>query len=56
MSSPEVALGWNEHHSKMLQDEKFSASFEAWHDMDRQLCMQFIDNPFIIDPACTTYS
>jgi len=23
--------------------------------MDKQLCMQFIDNPFIMDPTCTTY-
>ena len=54
--SPEVAVGWYEHHSKMLQDQKFSASFEAWQDMDKQLCMQFIDNPFIVDPMCLTYA
>jgi len=39
----------------MLQDQKFSASFEAWRDMDRQLCTQFINNPFILDPTCSTY-
>jgi len=40
----------------MLQDQKFSASFKAWCDMDKQLCMQFIDNPFVVDPTCTTYT
>ena len=40
----------------MLQDQKFLASFEAWHDMDRQLRTQFIDSRFIIDPTCTIYS
>jgi len=30
---------------------KFSDSFEAWHDMGRQLLTQFIENPFILDPA-----
>src|SRR5882724_3722534 len=56
ISLPEVAVGWYEHHSKMLQDQKFLASFEAWQDMDRQLHTQFIDNLFIVNPTCTTYS
>jgi len=56
IASPQVAVGWYEHHSKMLQDQKFSASFEAWHDMDRQLHIQFIDNPIVVDPMCTTYT
>jgi len=55
IASPEVAIRWYEHHSKMLQDQKFLASFEAWRDMDRQLHTQFIDNPFILDPTCSTY-
>ena len=56
ISSPEVVFGWHEHHAKMLQDQKFLASFEAWHNMDRQLCTQLIDNPFVVDPTCTTYT
>jgi len=40
----------------MLQDQKFLASFEAWHDMDRQPHVQFIENPFVVDPTCTTYT
>jgi len=55
VSCPEVAVGWYKHHSKMLQDQKFSTSFEAWHNMDKQLCTQFIDSPFIVDPTCSTY-
>jgi len=56
ITSLEVAVGWYEHHAKMLQDQKFLASFEAWHDMDRQLHTQFIDNLFIVDPTSTTYT
>jgi len=37
--SPQVAVAWYRNHSKMLQDQKFSASFEAWCNMDRQLHM-----------------
>jgi len=56
VSSPEVAVGWYKHHSRMLQDQSFSASFEAWHSMDKQLHLQFIDDPFVVDPTCMTYS
>jgi len=56
ISSLEVAVGWYEHHAKMLQDQNFSASFEAWCSMDRQLHTQFIEDPFVVDPICTTYS
>jgi len=56
VSSPEVAVGWYEHHSKMLQDQKNSASFKAWHNMDKQICTQLIDSPFVMDPTCSTYS
>ena len=56
ISSPEVTVSWHEHHSKMLQDQKISLSFDAWQDMDRQLHMQFVEDPFIIDPTCTMYS
>src|SRR5882724_7872382 len=41
---------------KMLQDQNFSVSFEAWCNMDRQLPTQFIEDLFIVDPTCTTYS
>ena len=54
--SPEVAIGWHEHHSKMLQDQHFSSPFDAWHDMDKQLHMQVVEDPIIIDPTCSTYS
>ena len=53
--TPEVAVGWYEHHSRMLWDECFSMAFDAWCDMDKQLHTQFIDNPFVVDPTCTTY-
>ena len=56
ISSPEVAVRWYENHSKMLQDQKFSASFEAWRDMDRQLHTQSVDSPFMVDPTSTTYT
>jgi len=51
----DVAVGWYEHHSQMLRDDKFTAYFDAWHDMDRQLRTQFITRPFIVDPYSTTY-
>src|SRR5882724_6776703 len=53
-ATPEVAVGWYEHHSRMLHDECFSTSFKAWHDMDKQLCTQFINCPFTIDPDSST--
>ena len=37
--TPEMVVGWYEHHSRMLRDEKFVGYyFDAWHDMDKQLC------------------
>jgi len=56
ISSPEVVVGWNKHHLKMLQDQKILTSFDTWRDMDRQLHSQFINNPFIVDPTCLTYT
>src|SRR5882724_11213261 len=50
-----VAVGWYEHHSCMLQDDKFMAYFDAWCDMDKQLHTQFISHPFLVDPNSTTY-
>src|SRR5882724_1297254 len=41
-------------HSRMLRDDKFTAYFDAWRDMDKQLRTQFISRPFIVDPS-TTY-
>jgi len=55
ISTPKVAVGWYEHHSRMLRDERFSSSFKAWHDMDRQLCTQFMNCPFTVDPDSSTY-
>ena len=55
ISLPKVAVSWYEHHSRMLQDQKFLASFEVWCDMDKQLHMQFINKPFVVDSMCTTY-
>jgi len=48
-------VGWYEHHSRMLHNEHFSSSFDAWCDMDKQLCMQFINRPLIIDQTDLTY-
>ena len=30
VSTPDVAIGWYEHHSRMLRDDKFKAFFNAW--------------------------
>src|SRR5882724_3693445 len=49
IATPDVAVGWYEHHSRMLRDEKFNAFFDAWWDMDKQLHSQFITCPFQID-------
>jgi len=51
----DVTVSWYEHHSHMLRDKKFNAYFNAWCDMDKQLHMQFITCPFIVDPCSTTY-
>jgi len=55
IATPDVAVGWYEHHSRMLRDDKFNAFFDAWWDMDKQLCSQFITCPFQIDPYSATY-
>jgi len=31
----EVTVGWYEPHSRMLCDDCFSPSFDAWRDMDK---------------------
>jgi len=51
--TPDVAVGWYEHHSRMLRDDKFNTFFDR--DMDKQLHSQFITCPFQIDPYSTTY-
>src|SRR5882724_5721517 len=49
VATPDVAVSWYEHHSRMLRDEKFSGFyFEAWRDMDKQLRTQFITRHFAI--------
>jgi len=55
IATADVAVGWYEHHSRMLRDDKFLASFDAWQDMDKQLHTQFIARPFTIDPYSPTY-
>jgi len=55
ITTPEVVVGWYEHHSRMLHDKHFLSSFNAWHNMDKQLCMKFINRPFVIDPTDSTY-
>ena len=56
VAMPEVAVGWYEHHLQMLHDQKILASFEAWRSMDKQLCTQFIEDPFVVDPSCNMYT
>jgi len=34
----------------MLWDDKFTAYFDTWNDMDKQLHMQFITHHFTVDP------
>jgi len=56
IATADVAVGWYEHHSRMLRDEKFSGFyFDTWRDMDKQLRTQFITRPFAIDPYSATY-
>jgi len=55
IATTDVAVGWYEHHSRMLRDDKFTAYFDAWRDMDKQLRTQFISRPFLVDPNSTTY-
>src|SRR5882724_21741 len=43
IAMPKVAVGWYEHHSRILHYERFSSSFDVWQDMDKQLQMQFIN-------------
>ena len=56
VTMPEVAVCWYEHHSRMLHDQNFLASFEAWRSMDKHLHTQFIEDPFVVDPSCNTYT
>ena len=54
--TPDMVMGWHEHHSRMVRDEKFSSFyFDAWRDMDKQLHPQLIMPPFPIDPYSATY-
>jgi len=39
----------------MLRDDKFTAFFDAWCNMDKQLHIKFISRSFTIDPYSTTY-
>jgi len=55
ISTPNVGVRWYEHHSRMLRNEKFKAFFDAWWDMVKQLCTQFITCPFMIDHYSPTY-
>jgi len=48
--------GWYEHHSRMSEMRSSPAFiFQAWREMDEQLCTQFITCPFAIDPYSATY-
>jgi len=55
ITTPDVAIGWYKHHSRMLRDDKFNTFFDARQDMDKQLHSQFITCPFQIDPYSATY-
>jgi len=50
IAMPEVAVGWYKAPLKMLHNDNFSSSFDAWQDMDKQLCLQLINRLFTIDP------
>ena len=55
IATPDVAIGWYEHHSRMLRDDKLNDFFDALWDIDKQLHSQFITHPFQIDPYSATY-
>ncbi|KAF8586172.1 hypothetical protein K439DRAFT_1557345 [Ramaria rubella] len=42
ISTPQLAVGWYEHHAQMLADEDFDSSFAAWRDHDKQLHSQYM--------------
>ena len=55
IATAEVAVGWYEHHSRILHGECFSTLFDAWCDMDQQLHTQFINHPITVDLESSTY-
>ena len=55
ITTPDVAIGWYKHHSRMLRDDKFNTFFDARQDMDKQLHSQFITHPFQIVPLTFNY-
>src|SRR5882724_7168036 len=55
ITTANVAIGWYEHHSRMLRDDKFTALFDVWQDMNKKLHTQFITCPFQIEPYSATY-
>jgi len=44
-----------EFESNLQRDSNFLPSFDAWRDMDKQLCTQFIARPFAVEPYSATY-
>ncbi|KAF8494286.1 hypothetical protein JB92DRAFT_3126980 [Gautieria morchelliformis] len=50
-----LAKGWHCHHVRMLADTSFTAHLPASRILDRMLCMQFTDKPFLVDPNDPMY-
>jgi len=55
ISDSKVAAGWKALHSRMITDMSFSAWFQAWHEHNRLLRLQFILTPFIVLPESMEY-
>ena len=48
--------GWKAHHEQMVGDEHLQMSARAWCRHNRNLHVQFIIQPYIIDPTSVIYN
>ena len=51
-----IYKGWKAHHEQMVGDEHLRTSARAWHRHNRNLRVQFMIQPYIIDPASVIYN
>ena len=50
-----VTDSWKAHHSKMITDTSFTTWFQAWHEHNRLLRVQFVLTLFIVLPNSMEY-
>ena len=46
--TPDIAIGWHEHHSRILRDNKFTTFFHTWHDMEKNYILNSLPTPLIL--------